>query len=71
MLIRFIASAEYKSGNEDQQSFAQGEIVDLRDDLALRWVKRGLAIAQEPEPPPLPTTSAPNSKPKPLAEKPL
>jgi hypothetical protein len=43
MKVRFLRAAEYASGNADARSFAAGEIVDLRDDLALRWINRGVA----------------------------
>jgi hypothetical protein len=53
MLVRFKIACTYASGNSDAREFQAGEVVDLRDDLAKRWIARDAAEAY----------TAPQSKP--------
>jgi hypothetical protein len=51
MLIRFTADAVYETeGRGKGPRFAAGEVHDMRDDLAQRWVNRGVAEFHVPEP---------------------
>lgn len=50
MRVRFLIACSYASGNSDAREFKAGEVVDLRDDLAHRWLSRGAAeVAPEPQ----------------------
>lgn len=45
--IVFTKTVQYEvngPGHPDNPVYSEGEIVDLREDLAARWVKRGVAV---------------------------
>lgn len=45
MRIRFTARQVYETGGPGLGPvFEPGEVVDLRDDLARRWLRRGVAV---------------------------
>lgn len=77
MRIRFTKDAIYETeGPGRGPRFAAGEVHDLREDLAHRWINRGLAVAEpEPEPaaevaspPPPPAASPTRRASKPASE---
>ena len=51
MLIRFTADAVFETeGRNRGPRFAAGEVHDMRDDQAQRWLNRGVAELHVPEP---------------------
>ena len=58
MRVRFLKTAIYETeGFERGPRFEEGSVHDLREDIAERWIRRGLAEKAEPE-----VSSAPRRK---------
>jgi len=64
MLIRFVADVVYETeGRNTGPRYFTGDVVDLRTDLAQRWINRRAAIVEVPAilvedlPPPVPAAA--------------
>lgn len=64
MKVRFLEDAEIRDGaGAVRETYRAGEVHDLRDDKARRWLKRGMAEPTDDAPPALKRVFRPKAKP--------